>query len=113
MNAHSYRCEKINLDDVLRGEMRADYVLLCGDVAIIVEETGRAELRDVEKVVRTEELVQRGALGSTPSKIAGIVHGRSIDPMVSRRCLQDKIATAGCREDLERKIRKILDIERY
>jgi len=111
MNAHSYRCEKINLDDVLRGEMRADYVLLCGDVAIIVEETGRAELRDVEKVVRTKELVQRGALGSTPSKIAGIVHGRSIE--VSRRCLQDKIATAGCREDLERKIRKILDIERY
>lgn len=86
-------------------------LLLCGDVAIIVEETGRAELRDVEKVVRTKELVQRGALGSTPSKIAGIVHGRSIE--VSRRCLQDKIATAGCREDLERKIRKILDIERY
>jgi hypothetical protein len=86
-------------------------LLLCGDVAIIVEETGRAELRDVEKVVRTKELVQRGVLGSTPSKIAGIVRGRSIE--VSRRCLQDKIATAGCREDLERKIRKILDITGY
>ena len=106
-------CRVVDLDSVpgLGDAMRADYVLLCGEVAVVVEETGRAEPRDVEKVVRTIDAVRRGAIpGATASKVIGVVHGTSIDSMVSRVCRQHRVMTAGCRGDLDAKIRRVLRI---
>jgi len=111
MNEYLHRCRKIDLDKIpsLSSEERADYVLLCGDVAIVIEDTGTAEPRDVEKVRRTVERVAREhILGVELRKIVGVLHGMRIDSMVSRICRQYKVMTAGCRRDLEMKIGKIL-----
>jgi len=58
---------EVNLEQIARKiglrEKHADKLVLTNSTAIVIEETGRAEIRDVEKLENTIELIRHGPLG--------------------------------------------------
>lgn len=70
-------------------KQRPDYILLLDDgEVIIVEETGRPEFRDVERVRTAAVMLKKGHFrlpyDTTPSAITGVVHYRHRDTTFSK-----------------------------
>lgn len=92
---------------------RADYLLATRNAVVVVEETSRAKIDDVEKLDKTVEAILRGPLKNhlpahcNPSKIIAVVHAQRVDPMIARivRSRTGKAAvyrTASCDQHLGR-----------
>ena len=74
MRPYTGGCREEDLEELGLDFKHADYVLDCGDVVVVVEETGRPKLEDVEKVENTVNwlYMERGA--SSSRRILGVVH---------------------------------------
>ena len=112
---------KVSLDQVpeLEQEQRPDYVLLLDDgEVVVVEETGRPEPRDLDRLVQAVLMLKRGVLRlhqGRASAITGVVHYRRRDTVFGRhlsnlqRTFWEKhhILLLGvfCRRELEQRLR--------
>jgi hypothetical protein len=74
MRPYAKGCREEDLEKLGLGFKHADYLLDCGDVIVVVEETGRPKPEDVEKVENTINWLysERGA--SSSRRILGVVH---------------------------------------
>jgi hypothetical protein len=91
-------------------------MLECGNIIVLVEETSRSKLEDLEKIDNTIEWLQRSRAQSNLKIVALVHHGRSADVnlvkalearMSSRRGEQTVIYdVANCEEGLHRKLRR-------
>jgi hypothetical protein len=74
MRPYTGGCREEDLEELRLGFKHADYLLDCGDVIVVVEETSRPELKDVEKVENTINWLysERGA--SSNRRVLGVVH---------------------------------------
>jgi len=112
---------KIPLDQVpeLEQEQRPDYVLLLDDgEVVVVEETGRPEPRDLDRVAQAALALKEGAfplrVSRSPSAITGVVHYRRRDTTFGRHLssLQKKfwdkhrilLLGVSCRHALEQRL---------
>ena len=109
---------RIDLEKLARrlgwSEKHADYLLAARNTVVIVEETSRAKLDDIEKLDKTVEALLKGLLKNVlpancnPSKIVAVVHAkRGIDPMIPRiirsRTKRNTVyRTANCSQRLKR-----------
>jgi len=79
---------KIDLEKLGLQRRHADYIVIAGDTVVIVEETSRAKIEDIDKLVETVEALHSGELRhlcGNPSKIIAVLHAsREVDPMISR-----------------------------
>jgi len=101
------RCRKVSIDKALASTAadwkHADVLYMNNNRGVVVEETGRPEHRDIEKV---RETITRGVPGyATVRIIAGIIHYRRSDSMFNRMVLAEKkrrppIFPANCEENL-------------
>ncbi len=72
----------MNLEDLIKRKRlqvkHADYALILSNTAIIIEETGRPKLDDVEKLDKTRELIREGLLEpeipKNLNKVVGVLH---------------------------------------
>ena len=112
---------KISLDEMpeLSQEQRPDYVLLLDDGEIVlIEETGRPEPKDLNRVAQAALALKEGTfplrLSEPPSAITGVVHYRRRDTAFGRylSSLQKKfwdrhhilLLGVSCRRDLEQRL---------
>lgn len=90
---------KIDLEGLGLREEHADYLLICGDIVVVVEETSGAKIADLRKLEKTLELIVSGSIqlaDRNPRKIYMVVHAeRRVDPMLPKlmatRSRRDKI----------------------
>ena len=86
---------RVDLEDLVQRigwkGRHADYLLITHNAVIIVEETGRAKLDDIEKLENTVEALKEYPFKDSilppnkPSKIIAIVHAKcGVDPMIYR-----------------------------
>ncbi len=112
-------CRRMNLNGIpeLVGREHADYLLLCGDIVVIVEEAETIKHKDLKQVVSTYKLLKEGRIPGIHSigRAIGVLHRRrSVDPMVQKlRATQSRqhripIITATCTRDLQSKINRII-----
>lgn len=106
--------KKINLDEVskLHNKRHADYLLYNDDIIIVVEETGRPEFRDLEKICETINYVKSGVLDDyidiiqSKSLIIGILHRKKGDTMVSKYIYFNRkelnIKVIACNKDFDK-----------
>ncbi|RLF21311.1 MAG: hypothetical protein DRN15_11430 [Thermoprotei archaeon] len=95
-------------------EKHADYLLIVEDTIVIVEETSRAKINDIEKLESTIKAILQGPLKkrlrkhltSTFKRIIAIIHAkRGIDSMIAR-CLMARtrrnriFSSASCNQHL-------------
>ncbi len=79
-----YIIKQINLDKIFKQEKHADKaILLRNNILVLIEETGRPETRDLEKIEATitrEALEQiKNALNANPRDIYAFIHFRRDD----------------------------------
>lgn len=89
------KCRKISLDELQLGNVpHADYLLVKGNEVIIIEETGTAEIRDIEKMEQTIELMRQGRIQGIgkdpPRQIKAVLHARGRVPSLVAKVLRDK-----------------------
>mgnify|MGYP007013857689 CR=1 FL=1 len=113
---------KISLDQVpeLEQEQRPDYALLLDDgEVVVVEETGRPEPRDIDRVAQAALALKKGTLplrvSKSPSAITGVVHyrrrdtvfGRHLSSLQKRFWDKHRILLLGvsCQRELEQRLR--------
>ncbi len=118
------RFVKIDLEDLVRrigwSGKHADYICIAGDVVVVVEETERAKIDDVDKLDSTVQAIKEGLLSSVvPSlsrftKLMAVVHARrGIDPMV-QRCIRSRTrrgiiyCSVSCDQHLETVLREYI-----
>ena len=112
-------CRRIDLNGIpdLVGREHADYLLLCGDIAVIVEEAETIKHKDLKQVASTYKLLKEGQIPgiSSVGKTIGILHKeRSIDPMVQKlratlsRQHRIPIIVVTCTRDLQNRINRII-----
>ena len=78
-------CRVIDLDEVVGGGIkRGDCAAVCGDVVLVVEETGVPELRDVEKLEVSIDYIA-GRIGKPRAFIAVLHHRGGMRSYVARR----------------------------
>lgn len=104
-------CRRIDLDELpLSHTPHADYVILKGNEAIIVEETGVAEIDDVKKLEKTIELVKNGEIieYKDPPLIKAVLHARRSVPTQVAKAVRARskpnavFFIAKCNEELRR-----------
>jgi hypothetical protein len=110
----SRRCRQVNLEELNLPFKHVDLMLECDNTIILVEETERSKLEDLEKIDNTIEWLQRSRAQSNLKIVALVHHGRSADVnlvkalnarMPSRRREQTVIYdVANCEEDLRDKL---------
>ena len=106
-------CREEDLEELGLGFKHADYLLDCGDLIVVVEETGRPELKDVEKVENTINWLysERGA--SSSRRILGVIHhtgGSStmlVKHLLSKTRRRMVYKAANCRTALENILREL------
>ena len=68
----------VDLDKVGITGKHADLLLLCGDTAVIIEETGTLKIDDAEQVVQTSQALrtrrEEFQVTSDPKRVVGVVH---------------------------------------
>ena len=116
-------CIVIDLDEIGILGKHADLLVVCGDTAIIVEETNTLRIDDAEQILQTSQdlRAKREAfrVTSDPRRVVGVVHQKrranSIDinylHYVSKKW-KLPILIANCCKDLVMKLGQQLRIER-
>jgi hypothetical protein len=114
----SRRCRQVNLEELNLQFKHVDLMLECDNTIILVEETERSKLEDLEKIDNTVEWLRRSRAQSNLKIVAFVHHGRSADvnlvkalnarmPSKRRRKEQTVIYdVANCKEDLRDKLRR-------
>jgi hypothetical protein len=112
----SRRCRQVNLEELNLQFKHVDLMLECDNTIILVEETERSKLEDLEKIDNTVEWLRRSRAQSNLKIVAFVHHGRSADVnlvkalnarMPSRRREQTVIYdVANCKKDLHNKLRR-------
>ena len=72
-------CEQVNLEELNLQFKHVDLMLECGNTIVLVEETERSKLEDLEKIDNTVEWLQRSRAQSNLKIVALVHHGRSAD----------------------------------
>ena len=101
------RCHRVSIDKALASTganwKHADVLYTNNNRGVVVEETGRPEYRDIEKI---RETIARGVPGyANVTIIAGIVHYRRCDTMFNKMISREQkrrppIFPANCEEKL-------------
>lgn len=113
----SRRCRQVNLEEFNLQFKHVDLMLECDNTIILVEETERSKLEDLEKIDNTVEWLRRSRAQSNLKIVALVHHGRSADVnlvkalkarMPSRRRKEQTVIydVANCKEDLRDKLLK-------
>jgi nickel-dependent lactate racemase len=114
----SRRCRQVNLEELNLQFKHVDLMLECDNTIILVEETRRSKLEDLEKIDNTVEWLRRSRAQSNLKIIALVHHGRSADVnlvkalnarMSSRRRRKKQTViyyVAKCEEGLSNKLLK-------
>jgi hypothetical protein len=113
MRSYTGGCREEDLEELGLDFKHADYLLDCGDLIVVVEETGRPELKDVEKVENTINWLysERGA--SSSRRILGVIHHTGGSSTMLVKCLLSKTRgrvvykAANCRTALENILREL------
>ncbi len=111
--------EVIDLEELARKlrwcEKHADKLVILNDVVVVIEETSRPKMDDIEKLESTIQSLKSGALKNylriNPKRIIAIVHARRRDSVVPkilhRKVMKGVIyLKASCSNDVRSKIRK-------
>ena len=112
-------CRRVDINGIpeLMGREHADYLLICGDIAIIVEEAEKVKHRDLKQIVSTYKLLKEGLVPgiSATGEAIGVLHRqRSVDPMVHKlRAAQSRqhripIIIATCTRGLQNRVNRII-----
>lgn len=111
------RCKRVDIDNLIRGTVwasrpHADYIYRCGGKAVVVEDTGRPEYRDLEKVEHSIEMIRSSNIIGD-AVVAGVVHYKRSDTMfnkmaVRRASRRPPILPANCYDKLRKIIRELL-----
>jgi hypothetical protein len=112
----SRRCKQVNLEELNLQFKHVDLMLECDNIIVLVEETSRSKLEDLEKIDNTIEWLHRSRAQSNLKIVAFVHHGRGADVnlvkvlkarMPSRRGEQTIIYdVANCKKDLHNKLRR-------
>jgi len=113
----SRRCRQVNLEELNLQFKHVDLMLECDNTIILVEETERSKLEDLEKIDNTVEWLRRSRAQSNLKIVALAHHGRGADVnlvkalkarMSSRRRKEQTVIydVANCKEDLRDKLLK-------
>jgi len=81
------KASRIDLEKLNIPWRHADYIIDAGNTVIVVEETSRAKIEDIEKLENTINAILEGSikLSGNPEKIVAIIHfDRGMDPMIPR-----------------------------
>ena len=86
---HRRSCLRLSVDELVKGtewasRQHADYIYILGGKAVVVEETGRPEHRDIGKVRESIEILRAGGILGGVEVVAGIVHYRRGDTMFNK-----------------------------
>jgi hypothetical protein len=110
------KCKQVNLEELNLQFKHVDLMLECDNIIILIEETRRSKLEDLEKIDNTIEWLHRSRAQSNLKIVAFIHHSRGADVnlvkalnarMPSRRREQTVIYdVANCEEDLHSKLRR-------
>jgi len=104
---------RIDLEELNLPFKHVDYLVDCGDLVVLVEETKRSKLEDLDKMEETINWLRSRFRPQGSYKILGIVHhGRGADPQLAkalitmtqrsrRQGLPVIYEPAGCDENLE------------
>jgi hypothetical protein len=118
----SRRCRQVNLEELNLQFKHVDLMLECDNTIILVEETERSKLEDLEKIDNTVEWLSRSRAQSNLKIIAFVHHGRSADVnlvkalkarMSSRRRNEQTVIydVANCKENLRDKLLRKYNIK--
>ena len=111
-------CRQVNLEELNLQFKHVDLMLECDSTIILVEETERSKLEDLEKIDNTVEWLRRSRAQSNLKIVAFVHHGRSADVnlmkalkarMSSRRRRKEQTViydVAKCEEGLSNKLLK-------
>jgi hypothetical protein len=113
----SRKCRQVNLEELNLQFKHVDLMFECDNTIILVEETERSKLEDLEKIDNTVEWLSRSRAQSNLKIVALVHHGRSADinlvkalkaRMSSRRRKKQTVIynVANCKEDLRDKLRR-------
>ncbi len=113
----SRKCRQVNLEELNLQFKHVDLMFECDNTIILVEETERSKLEDLEKIDNTVEWLSRSRAQSNLKIVALVHHGRSADVnlvkalkarMSSRRRKEQTVIydVANCKEDLSNKLRR-------
>ncbi len=72
-------CKQVNLEEFNLQFKHVDLMLECGNTIVLVEETERSKLEDLEKIDNTIEWLHRSRAQSNLKIVAFVHHGRSAD----------------------------------
>ena len=112
----SRRCRQVDLEKLNLPFKHVDLMLECGNTIVLVEETERSKLEDLEKIDNTVEWLQRSRAQSNLKIVAFVHHSRSADVdlvkalnarMSSRRRKKQTVVyydVANCEENLRDKL---------
>ena len=79
------KCSLVDLEHLSLNFTHADYVIDCIDVVVVVEETERSKLDDIEALEKTIEWVLSNQPITARSRIYAVVHHhRAADPHMSK-----------------------------
>jgi hypothetical protein len=107
---------KIDLEDLVKRKRlqvkHADYVIILSNTAIIIEETSRPKLDDVEKLNKTRELIREGLLEpeipKNLNKTIGVIHrSQGIDAPVTKIARSRGYAIVNCDKSLNEFLQKL------
>jgi hypothetical protein len=73
------RCKQVDLEELNLQFKHVDLMLECGNIIVLVEETSRSKLEDLEKIDNTIEWLQRSRAQSNLKIVAFVHHGRGAD----------------------------------
>jgi hypothetical protein len=113
MKPYAGGCREEDLEELGLGFKHADYLLDCGDVIVVVEETGRPKPEDVEKVENTVNWLYRERGASSSRRILGVAHHTGGASAMLVKYLPGKTGgrvvyrAANCRTALESTLREL------
>jgi hypothetical protein len=110
---------KVSLDEIpqLSNKKHADFLLCNDSVIVVIEESGRPELRDIEKIKETINHVKNGDLDTymgiigSKARIIGILHRKKGDPIISKCVIslkrKEDMREISCDKNLEEFLRDL------
>ena len=112
------RCQRLSIDKLVKGtkwasRKHADYIYVYSGKAVVVEDTGRPEHRDIAKVRESIEMLNSINDLLSVRVVAGIVHYRRSDAMFVREITAEAgrrppVFPANCDKQLRRLIERLL-----